>query len=660
MNNNNNNNNLVTETTIIAELNNLYCSSSYYNNNGNKHISCEKIIDKITNNIHVFSNYNTLMANFLNGMTKSYYGQCFTTPKCIDCFKKILNLIDVEILPLDIFKKMCNTNQVFTQEVYISICEKKEISKDFLTRILFTQNTKLIYDIFENKSLVLNLHPEHLETLCLNNKAFEIYNGINGQNHGYNQQSNYVEMTQEKSSEFNSKIIMDFINSKIKVSKTTVIMAIMFNIKPLITKQLITLGPELSDEYLVAACYGSNKDMIEFLLDNKIQPNNKCIPALFANEFSKTFIDLDKFNKYTLKKSLPNSIKDTGNIKIFTALTNILLNYDYNLTYEDLLLLTRNFITINGIEKYNIKFDNKFLETCSDVGFYPAYKHNLKADVSCLQKECKKPGNITAIKELVNKQKVKPDEICLENACRYKSNSATIKFLIENGAKVSANSVKNIIYATGNSSSCYVIDEYIKCLDKEKALPKVEQKLIIPKPKLEIVHIDNYEDKDDSVNGENSDNIEVLKVDIKEEVKEEKQVKTKKGIKVTVKKTKDKNPEEVIIVKPKEEKIDYTTIQISITEKDTISLSVKFVEYFSLDKDVKLNMLSFKRILINYLNNKKLIKKDSFNIELPDDLCNAIDFDTKKYGNILDIKLLDKFCLFVLDINLQSNSPKKS
>ncbi len=260
------NNNVATEATILAELNNLYCSSSYYN--GNKHTACDKIFDKIINNIHVFTNYNTLITNFMTAVTKSYYSQCFSTPKAIECFKKIIVLVDIEILHFDVFNKMCNTSQAFNSEIYKIICEKKNISKEFLSRILFTRNTKLIYDIFENKSLKLELDTEHIEIMTLNQRAYEVYNGNNG--YGYNQNTNYGELSKEKSTEFNSQIIMNFINSKVKVSKNAIMMALMFNIKPAITKQLITLGPELSNDYLVAACYGTNKEMIEFLLDNNL------------------------------------------------------------------------------------------------------------------------------------------------------------------------------------------------------------------------------------------------------------------------------------------------------------------------------------------------------------------------------------------------------
>jgi len=48
----------------------------------------------------------------------------------------------------------------------------------------------------------------------------------------------------------------------------------------------------------------------------------------------------------------------------------------------------------------------------------------------------------------------------------------------------------------------------------------------------------------------------------------------------------------------------------------------------------------------------KLLKKDSFVVELSQELCTAISLDTAKYINKLDIKELDNFCKYVLD-NMQ-------
>lgn len=101
---------------------------------------------------------------------------------------------------------------------------------------------------------------------------------------------------------------------------------------------------------------------------------------------------------------------------------------------------------------------------------------------------------------------------------------------------------------------------------------------------------------------------------------------------------------------------DFKLTKTKITNKEEVSLSSKFTKFFNLDKDVKLTVLSFKKILFNYFNNNKFIKKDSFEIELSTELCEAINFNKTKYGNKMDLKDIDAFCLFVLDKNNESNN----
>jgi len=118
----------------------------------------------------------------------------------------------------------------------------------------------------------------------------------------------------------------------------------------------------------------------------------------------------------------------------------------------------------------------------------------------------------------------------------------------------------------------------------------------------------------------------------------------KKKQNVVIKKTLKKEPQEISVTKK-----DWLNEQVNITEKDSVEVSEKFAKYFSYDKEIKLTLLSFKKLLLNYLNKKKLIKKDSFDIELPDDLCDAISFDTKLYNKVFDFRKSEEFCKFVLD-----------
>lgn len=637
-------NKVITESSIYAELSSLYCSSY---GGGVMHSSCTKIVDKINQNMSIFTNYNTLLYNFVAGLSKGYYSSCTNTVSSKQCFETILNLVDLNEFTLEQFKKIANSSTHFVDILCKKVGSVNEFSPDLVTKILYTSNTHLIDEMLNSKKSIYFI-PEHYEIICINSKT---YSKIAG-NTAYSYNNQFLpENTANVSNTYNSKLIMELINRKIKVPKKAIICAIMFSINSNIIKQLIPMGPELCQDYLVSACYGANKEMMEFLLDNKIIPNNQCIPALFTREIPKTFIDLSHYNKYTVNKNLPYSLKDAPYIKAFSDLVNILLKYNYNLEYNDVLYLTRNFIQINQIERYNIKFDSKFLETCSEVGFYPTYNHGLSPDIKCLQKECSKSGNITAIKELIKKHKFKPDNICMQNACRIKSNVATIKYLAECGAPIDEIAVKNIIYATGNNASCFVIDNYLKYLEnKNKAVVKV--------PEIIKEDIKNIQEpvKQEEIKVKPVEPIEQEEDVLLEPTEDEEKPKKKK---IVIKKTK-KEKETEKDIKKDANKEDYSLVPTKITDKDIVQVPSKFSDYFKLE-DNKLSILSFKKILINYLNNKKLIQKGSFNIELPEDLISAIGFD-KKYGNTIDIKNLDKFCTFILDSysSSSSNSQKKS
>ncbi len=671
-------------TTIINELNNLYCSN--YGNN--VHGTCGKMYDKILNNLSIFNNYNQLFTSFINSNIKQYY-LCHTTNKSIECFKILINLIDIDTLDFNTFKTCVNLNKQYLDCIVNLIIKKKNISSEVISKILYTKNKLLISTLFDdNNKLNLNLNESHYNYLCKNNQLIIINTTIN--NNYYGRSNLATEENFKISTEFNSKIILHLINSKVKVTKKAINYALIHKISPNIIKQLITMGPGLCTDYLIAACHGQNKEMIEFLLDNKIVPTSDCIKALFTSAVNNDIIDInEKYGKNMFyEKSVPVSPKDSINIKNITELLNILLNYNYTITYDDLIFITKYYVTIPNIQKYNLTFDNKFLEICSEIGFYPPYDHNIKPDIRCLQKECIKSGNLQAIKELVLKQKIKPDNICIQNACIHKANLPTIRFLVDNNASVDYIALKNIISITGNSSTNFVMEEfikqYLKDMEELKKLKKqqhtnppiiaksITNELVINKDnEPQKVVISNIEENKDNkimklehINNQNiSDNI-IKDDDYISESDDEIPKKKIKKISIKVKTNKkdiksDDNKDNIINNDIKTIFEDYTLIKTNIEEKEQISISDKFIKYFNLEKDSKLTILSFKRLLLNYLNNNKLIKKDNFVITLNEDMCNSINFDYKKYDNKLDIKNLDKFCAFVLD-NIKNNEQKQN
>ena len=642
-----NKNMIVTETTFYTQLTGLYCSYS------STHNICSNLYANIKNNINIFTNYNLLLMKFINSLNKNYYngGACVSMNACTELFEILINIADIESLDNQTFKNMC-LNLKFTEYLILHIIKMKKISSELISKIIFSQNKIMIEKILLNNDLELNFTSEHIEILCTNNTYYiksqmTIYNGSNKQVN----QILIEDSSKNTSKLFTEKLINELINKKIKVSKASIILAILYNFNLPLIKTLLSHGPTLCEDYLIAACFSLNKDIIDFLLDNKLEPTSKCMKAIFkTNIYDELGFSENELKVDNMIKEKPYNTSDIKTINKYSKILETILNYNYKLDYDDVLNATRYFVQINNIKNYDIKLDSKFLEVCYDVGFHPTYHHDIKPDITCLQKECNKYGNLSNIKNLVNKYNIIPDTLCMQNACKFKSNTQTIKFLHEKGAPVDHNAIKNIIYTNGNSSLIFLIDEYIKTIEEKKEVIKDVAK-------------DVAKDVVKEGKTKNNKNI-VLTSDNEEET--DKPVKTKK---IIIKKTKKndiiENKENKAIIKNSNKTVkdntdinldDYKLVKIKITNKDEISISENLSQFFNLEKNVKLKLLSFKKILFNYFNNNKLIKKDSFDIELSNELCKAIGFDTIKYGNIMNLKDIDIFCLYILDINNISNN----
>ncbi len=658
------------ETYYIQKLNNMSCSS--YNGH-----SCRLLYKEITNNMSIFTNYNNLFNSFISSFRKDYYGyrECSLQVEAPILFETLIDIIDFTQISKERFLIMCMQSDKFDNIIIKKLGTLTNIPANIIINIIISKNKKLIDYIFNTPNLHIELTPAVLQEMCTNPRVVKVK--TQGHQAGY-QRIMYEPEKQEVSNDFNNKIIMEILNHKITVTKDIINTAIISHISVETIKSLIALGPEVCSEYLEAASFSLNTEAIDFLLDNKIIPTKKCIKELFSTDISFKHICQE------IQKQKPYSQKDTIVINKYKTILVKFINYNYNITYDDVLLAIEYFITIPHIEKFNIKFDSKFIQKCSDIGFYPDYNHNMKADVICLQKECMKSGNITIIRELVNKQKIMPDSVCLENACKVRSNLPVIRFLVEKGAKPSIKSLQNIIHANANSACCFVIDEFAKVFNPNNiANAQVNKK--------ENIIEDNTEEDTESNSQENSEANEAEQIDVlgvtqlaktqnkleveseseeeiivnkkvvesesdEEELKEVKASKKYKGAKIVVKK---KHKEEEVQIKPTEALIDCATIQTKITDKDKFTMPETFCKYFGIDSKIEMNLISLKKLLINHLNNKKLIKKDSFIVELSNDICEGLGLDTKKYINKLDIKELDNFCKFILENTVAKDKTEK-
>ncbi len=272
--------------------------------------------------------------------------------------------------------------------------------------------------------------------------------------------------------------LIELLNMKIKVNNKIILKLISSKMdgKLEILKMMLLLGVTVTSEILEEACLNSNVEIVKFLLESKVEPTRQC------------------FNKVT--QSYNSHYKTINKNSNQTLIIEQLIMFGYNLSYEDFLAATKNKIYIKNAEQLHFQIDNRYLEVCSEVGFYPDYRFpTVKPTITCLEKECLRSGNLTEIKKLVSLG-LTPSQKALENACKHKQNLAAIKFLKEKGAKVTLNCIKNYAESIYNRGLLYLIDEYMKNNEnEEKQVTNTKNKKNVSKSK-KIIEADPSDDLD--------------------------------------------------------------------------------------------------------------------------------------------------------------------
>jgi len=199
------------------------------------------------------------------------------------------------------------------------------------------------------------------------------------------------------------------------------------------------MGNKIDIKCLENACYSKNKKILEFVLNYKIIPNQKCCEIIFEFEHFHNFENQNiylyqeqdiyhinvPFYVYLLRTI---SKEDYYNSK---ELINILCEYGYILSKEDFLLALKNKVLIEQfqINVNDTEFMKLYYNICTSTSFYPYFinKNFPIPTIECLYNECNKKGNLKIIKLLCNI--IKPDLKCLEIAKNIKKNVLTIKYL---------------------------------------------------------------------------------------------------------------------------------------------------------------------------------------------------------------------------------------
>lgn len=246
--------------------------------------------------------------------------------------------------------------------------------------------------------------------------------------------------------------VKNILNRKIPPTNVTVEHAL--NSKNVhLVKDLISMGAavQINDKLLEKACKVKNYELMKLFLDLKINPTKECFKTLVTNDYYSGY-----GNRYYAHRKKYSKVDDMDDIN---NLIDLLVSYGYKPDYDDVVLATKNNIKIKNIELFEIKLDEKFLELCAELNFYPYKFTDIKPNVKCLEQACKKSGNLTAIKNFV-KGGLKPDISCLQAACKKRSNLATIRFLVGQGVTPDFACIRNCGETLGNKTLSFLLQLY--------------------------------------------------------------------------------------------------------------------------------------------------------------------------------------------------------
>jgi hypothetical protein len=334
---------------------------------------------------------------------------------------------------------------------------------------------------------------------------------------------------------------------------------------------LSQFGAEYDKSCLIAACLKKNMEIIKTILAYKIPPTKECFDALLQSCYYNHHIQ-----KYDWADTVANII-------------DLLINHGYEITYRDVFSAMEHGCYINNIEKYNIKFEDNFMEKCSEMGFYPYKNLKVKPTMKCLYIECGKPGNVSTIKKLID-HGLKPDIVCLQKACDNRSNILNVKYLVEtHKIKPDVQCLKNLAKYFRNSTLDYLLN----------ILTLTEQKIT-----KEEEHIEQEQEVQEEI-------IEEVKADPEPLVIKGKKLKNI----IIVDEPRDikKSNEKYKIVAIKSENFN------KINKRSKYTPTKEAYTLFKLKENEKFTFLDIRKHIMKYISDNKLIDDNRKDLIKPDD-----------------------------------------
>ncbi|ARF09695.1 SWIB/MDM2 domain protein [Indivirus ILV1] len=367
---------------------------------------------------------------------------------------------------------------------------------------------------------------------------------------------------------------------------------------------------------LVSACRLRDERLIKILLACNLTPTKECFESLIY---------------YHPSSSEANKI---------ASIIDLLIQCGYKITYNDIIFSLEKRQYVNNISSFDIKFDNKIIEKCASLSYYPYSEKDIKVKptIECLRIECQKPGNIKNIKMLINSG-LKPDIQCLRNACSVKNNTQGIRLLVDKyGLKIDLECLKLMASAIGNKQLSYMLENIDLQQESNKDVSKIKK-----------VEFSDEEINNESEEINNEINIGINKKDIDEIAKPingdcQKAEELKKHI------SSDKKPDI-----PSNKSIDVHKIQpLSENEIKLIDHRKKYgllpegIQIFNVKKTTKMTVIEIRNLLTKYIVDNNLIDKNNkAYINLNDDLIKILKTEKNKCIEFIDLdNLVNKLIKF--------------
>jgi hypothetical protein len=174
---------------------------------------------------------------------------------------------------------------------------------------------------------------------------------------------------------------------------------------------------KLNEEDLYYACqHDACSETIEYILKQKNIPSERCFNLILEN-------GTHGFD-----------------------LINLFLNYEYQLTYDNVVKLCELKFTIPNFDNHGVKIDNKIYLVCCNNNFFPDYVKKFKPTLEEFHEMFKQKLTISGIKRYVKKTKQTIDTTCLENACTIYDYHKIINYIVtECEIKSNLTCIKNFL-----------------------------------------------------------------------------------------------------------------------------------------------------------------------------------------------------------------------